>query len=129
MAGLFNFVPFIGGLVSFGVIALVALASFDSLLAMSLPPAAYLVIHILEGQIITPLIMSRRLLLSPIAIVLSLIFWAWMWGIPGTLLAVPILAAFKIIAEHVDGLNGIAMLLTRRAPQLNSNSSSERPVT
>ena len=75
MAGLFNYVPFIGGLISFAVIALVALVSFESFWMIALPPAAYLAIHILEGQILTPLIVSRRLLLNPIAIVLSLIFW------------------------------------------------------
>ena len=116
MAGLFNFVPFIGGLASVIIIMLVAIVTFESPVMILLPPLAYLVIHLLEGQIVTPLIVSRRLLLSPIAILLFLIVWTWMWGIAGTLLAVPILATFKIICERVDRLKPIATLLTHQRP-------------
>lgn len=116
MAGLFNFVPFVGGLASLVIITLVAIVTFDSAVLTVLPPFAYLVIHLLEGQIVTPLIVSRRLLLNPIAILLSLIVWTWMWGVAGTLLAVPILAIFKIICDRVDRLSPIATLLTHQRP-------------
>ncbi len=116
MAGLFNFVPFIGGLASLVIITLVSIVTFDSTWETALPPLAYLVIHLLEGQIVTPLVVSRRLLLNPIAILLSLIVWTWMWGVAGTLLAVPILAIFKIICDRVDGLSPIATLLSHQRP-------------
>ena len=116
MAGLFNFVPFVGGLASLVIITLVSIVTFDSAVLTVLPPLAYLVIHLLEGQIVTPLIVSRRLLLNPIAILLSLIVWTWMWGVAGTLLAVPILAIFKIICDRVDRLSPIATLLTHQRP-------------
>jgi predicted PurR-regulated permease PerM len=113
MAGLLNFVPFVGGLVSFGVISLVAIITFEAPLATALPPLAFLLIHLIESQLLTPILVSRRLLLNPVAVLLSLIVWTWMWGIPGTLLAVPILAAFKIVCERVEGLHGVAVMLTR----------------
>ena len=118
MAGLFNFVPFIGGLASVVIITLVSIVTFDSAVMIALPPLAYMGIHLLESQIFTPLIVSRRLLLSPIAILLFLIVWTWMWGIPGTLLAVPILATFKIVCERIDRLKPLAMLLTHQRPQM-----------
>lgn len=112
MAGLLNFVPVAGPFASFGVIVLVSITTFDGLTETLLPPLAYIVVHLLESQVVTPLFVSRRLMLNPIAVLLSLIFWTWMWGIPGTLLAVPILAAFKIVCERVDGMQAFAIMLT-----------------
>ena len=91
MAAILNFVPVAGPLVAFGVISLVSIMTFESVTQTIVPPLAYLAVHLLESQVATPLFVSRRLMLNPIAVLLSLIFWTWMWGIPGTLLAVPIL--------------------------------------
>jgi predicted PurR-regulated permease PerM len=112
MAGVLNFVPVAGPFVSFGIISLVSIMSFDGLLATALAPLAYVVIHMMESQFLTPVFISRRLLLNPVVVLLSIIFWTWMWGVPGTLLAVPILASFKILCERVEGLQPVAIMLT-----------------
>ena len=112
MAAILNFVPVAGPLVAFGVISLVSIMTFESVTQTIVPPLAYLAVHLLESQVATPLFVSRRLMLNPIAVLLSLIFWTWMWGIPGTLLAVPILAAFKIVCERVEGFQALAIMLT-----------------
>lgn len=116
MAALFNYVPYVGALVGVGVVALVSVITFDSLLAIAAPPLAYMVINGLEGQLITPALVARRLALNPVAVLLSLIVWSWMWGIAGALLAVPLLAAFKIMCDRIEDLQPIGTMLERPAP-------------
>jgi predicted PurR-regulated permease PerM len=94
-----------------------------------LPPLAYLVIHMLESQVVTPLVVSRRLMLNPVAVLLSLIFWTWLWGVAGALLAVPILAAFKIACERVEGFQGLAIMLTspNKVPDPTKTDEAKAP--
>src|SRR5665647_658843 len=62
--------------------------SFESLWWALLPPALYFGIHLLEGEILTPMLLARRFTLNPVLVILSLVFWFWMWGVPGAILAV-----------------------------------------
>ncbi len=112
MVALLNFIPFLGWLASIAILTLVSVITFDSPFWTLVPPAVFLVIHYTEAQFVAPFFVARRLFLSPLAVFLSLIIWSWMWGIPGTLLAVPLLSIFKIVCERVDGLRPVAMLLT-----------------
>ena len=112
MVALLNFVPYLGALTGIVCVTLGAILSFDSLGYALLFPAAYLALAILEGNLITPLIMGRSLTLNPVIILLSLIFWGWMWGIVGVILAVPILAAFKIFCAHIQSMEPIAEFLS-----------------
>ena len=114
MAALFNFVPFIGPLVTASIIALVAAVTFGDLGSILMPPGAFLLLHGLEGQFITPILVGRRLTLNPVAVMLSLLIWGWLWGVPGALLAVPLLAAFKIMCDRVEPLHAIGEFLGRR---------------
>jgi predicted PurR-regulated permease PerM len=111
MAGLFNFVPYLGAAVSIGIFTLVSTATFDNLGYALLAPGAYLVLEVLEGNFITPWIMGRRLTLNPVMIFIALTFWGWIWGIPGALLAVPFLAMFKIFCDHIEPLAPIGEFL------------------
>ena len=111
MAALFNFVPYLGALVGAGVVGLVALLSFEQPLAMLLPPLVYLMLTSIEGYLVTPAMLARRLTLNPIAVFLSLILWTWVWGIGGALLAVPLLATFKICCDHIEPLKPIGTML------------------
>ncbi|WP_029007834.1 AI-2E family transporter [Azospirillum halopraeferens] len=99
LAGVANFIPFIGAAVMAAVLALVSLLTFDSPGAILLPPLVFIAFTALEGNFITPTIVGRRLSLNPIAVFISILFWGWMWGIPGALLAVPILAVIKILCD------------------------------
>lgn len=93
LAFLLNFVPFLGPVVMTAVLFLTGMVSFEPLVLSLAPAAAYLVIHNLEAQVITPLLLGKRFEVNPLIIFLSIVFWAWMWGPAGALLAAPILVA------------------------------------
>jgi predicted PurR-regulated permease PerM len=111
MCAVLNYIPFLGHIIGFSIIGLVALMTFGELDAAIVPPLIYAAIAFLEGQLITPMIVARRLTLNPVAVFVALIFWGWLWHIPGMLLAVPLLAATKIICDHIRPLNPIGEFL------------------
>lgn len=104
MAGLLNFMPYLGAAVTLTVISLVAAISFETLWAMALPPLGFLVLTSLEGHVLTPMIVGRRLTLNPLVVFVSVVAWGWLWGVPGALLAVPLVAVAKIVLDHTDRL-------------------------
>ena len=85
--------------------------SFDSLLWALLPPLLYFGIHLVEGETLTPMLVARRFTLNPVLIILSLVFWFWMWGVPGAILAVPMLAILKIVSDRVRPLRALGHVL------------------
>jgi len=112
LVAVLNFIPYLGALVGIGCMLLAALLSFDSLGFALVFPAAYLALATIEGNFITPFVMGRRLTLNPVLVLLSLTFWGWMWGIAGVLLAVPILAAFKIFCTHLEPMEPLAEFMS-----------------
>lgn len=104
MAALFNFVPYVGALVGVAVVAVVALVSFDSLSSPLLVAAVYWVCTLVEGQFVTPSIVGRRLEMNTVAVFLAVAFWGWLWGVPGALMAVPLLVCLRVLCEHFEGL-------------------------
>lgn len=113
LAGVFNFAPYIGALFVLGVITIVSLLTFPEIGAALLPPAVFLILTTLEGQIITPQVVGQRLALNPLMVFVSIIFWFWLWGVIGALLAVPILAIVKIISDRSERLQPLASILGR----------------
>jgi predicted PurR-regulated permease PerM len=112
MVALLNFVPYLGALTGIICMTIGAVLSFDSLGYAFIFPAVYLAFGVLEGSFITPWVMGRSLTLNPVIILLSLTFWGWMWGIVGIILAVPILAAFKIFCVHIKPMEPLAEFLS-----------------
>jgi predicted PurR-regulated permease PerM len=112
MVTLLNFVPYLGALTGIICMTIGALLSFDSLGYALIFPGVYLAFGTLEGSFITPWVMGRSLTLNPVIILLSLTFWGWMWGIVGIILAVPILAAFKILCAHIKPMEPLAEFLS-----------------
>jgi predicted PurR-regulated permease PerM len=112
MVALLNFVPYLGALTGIICMTIGAVLSFDSLGYALVFPAVYLAFGTLEGSFITPWVMGRSLTLNPVIILLSLTFWGWMWGIVGIILAVPILAAFKIFCAHIKPMEPLAEFLS-----------------
>lgn len=106
-----NFLPFLGGLIGAALVAAFSIVFFDSLAYASLAPAAYLVLTAVEGQFITPFILGRRLKMNPVAVFLTVVIWGWLWGIPGALVAVPLLVAFKVICDNVPRLQTLGAFL------------------
>ena len=112
MVAILNFVPYLGALTGIICMTLGAVLSFDSLGYAMIFPASYLLLAILEGNFITPFILGKSLTLNPVLILISLAFWGWMWGISGMILAVPILATFKIFCDHIEPMAPIAEFLS-----------------
>jgi predicted PurR-regulated permease PerM len=112
MVALLNFVPYLGALTGIICMTIGAVLSFDSFGYALIFPALYLGFGVLEGSFITPWVMGRSLTLNPVIILLSLTFWGWMWGIVGIILAVPILAAFKIFCAHIEPMEPLAEFLS-----------------
>lgn len=111
LAALANFVPYAGAASMTLVIGAVGVLSFDQPLQMLTPALVFLALTSIEAYLITPVILGRRLTLSRVAVFLSIVAWSWLWGIPGALIAVPLLAATKIVAKHLPGLEPVARLL------------------
>ncbi len=112
MVAILNFIPYLGALTGITCMLLGALLSFPNLGVALMFPAAYLVLATLEGNFITPFVMGRSLTLNPVLVLLSLTFWGWMWGIVGIILAVPILAAFKIFCSHIEPMEPLAEFIS-----------------
>src|SRR5436189_90537 len=112
MVALLNFVPYLGALTGIICMTIGATLSFNSLGYALIFPAVYLAFGTLEASFITPWIMGSSLTLNPVIILLSLTFWGWMWGIVGIILAVPILAAFKIFCAHIKPMEPLAEFLS-----------------
>jgi predicted PurR-regulated permease PerM len=110
--GLLNFVPYVGALSSIAILTMVGIQSFDSLPQSLAAPAILLVLVIISAEVITPFVLGRGLQLNPVAIFIAILLWGWLWGLTGVLLAVPLLASFKIICERVEPLHPIAEFLT-----------------
>jgi predicted PurR-regulated permease PerM len=107
-----NFVPYLGPLTGIVCMTIGAGLSFDSLTYALIFPAVYLLMGTIEGSVVTPWVMGRSLTLNPVLILLSLTFWGWMWGIAGVIVAVPILATFKIFCAHIRPMEPLAEFLS-----------------
>ncbi len=109
-----NFVPYFGPVAGIILLAAVGLLTFDtSIWQALLPPAWYLLLHLLEANLITPVLLGRRFTLNPVVIFVSLIFWTWLWGVPGALLSLPILVSIKAISDRVPSMSPVSEVLSR----------------
>jgi predicted PurR-regulated permease PerM len=107
LACVLTYVPYLGAAVGIGVLAFASVLTFDDLGRALAVPAVYVVVSFLEGNFVTPAVLGQRLTLNPVVIFIGLLFWFFLWGIPGALLAVPTIVIFKIVCDHVEGLAAI----------------------
>jgi predicted PurR-regulated permease PerM len=113
VAFLLNYVPILGTALGVLIFLLAGLLTIDSLWQALLPAALYLGFHLIEGETVTPMLLARRFTLNPVLVIISLVFWFWMWGIPGAILSVPMLAIAKIICDGVRPLAAFGHFLER----------------
>jgi predicted PurR-regulated permease PerM len=113
MAGLLEFIPYLGPALGIGVVAVVSVVTFDNLGYALLAPLVYFGLTAIQANLIFPMVLGRRFALNPVIVFVGLIFWGWMWGIIGILLAVPILATFKIFCDYIEPLSPIGEFLGR----------------
>jgi predicted PurR-regulated permease PerM len=111
IAALLNLTPFIGPLLTAALLVLVGLTEFQTFGAAMMPAAGFLVLHGLESQALTPLVLGRTMRINPLAIILWLLVWGWLWGMVGLLVAVPMLVCLKIVASRVRGWEHWSRLL------------------
>ncbi len=111
LAGLLNFIPYLGSATTLVVLTVVAFVSFDGVGRVIMVAATYLGLATIEGQVVQPLLVGHRLDLSPVIVFLALWFGGWFWGVAGVVMAVPGLVALKVAAEHSQhGLPLLAFL-------------------
>ena len=101
---LLNYVPILGTALGVLIFLLAGLLTLDTLWLALLPAGLYFGFHLIEGETLTPMLLARRFTLNPVLVVISLVFWFWMWGIPGAILSVPMLATTKIICDRIRPL-------------------------
>jgi predicted PurR-regulated permease PerM len=101
LAALLNYLPYIGPACMALILFAVGLVTFPTLGYALLPPACFVGLTTIEGQIITPTVMGHRLTLNPLAVFLAIAFWAWLWGPMGAFLAVPLLIVGMVIVSHL----------------------------
>jgi predicted PurR-regulated permease PerM len=111
MAFVLNYVPILGAMCGIVIFAMASILSLGVSWWAVLPVGLYFCIHIIEGEFVTPMLIARRFTINPVAVILALVFWYWMWGVPGAILAVPMLAITKIICDDVRPLRALGHLL------------------
>jgi len=116
VAGVLNFAPYVGPAMTGIGLLVVGFTTFDTLGHVVAVPGAFFAIAFVEGQLITPIIIGRRLALDPTVVFVWLLLWGWLWGIAGVLLAGPLLACFRIVCQHVDALKSAGVLIGDGSP-------------
>ncbi len=106
-----NFVPILGPMVALVIFLMAGVLSLGVTWWALLPVGLYFLVHVIEGEIVTPLLMARRFTINPVAVILALLFWYWMWGVPGAILAVPMLAITKIVCDDLTPLRAFGHFL------------------
>ena len=111
LAGIFNSIPYLGPIIVTAGLGVVAFMQFDDLLITGYICGATFAITCLEGWLLTPALMSRAAQMNPVAIFVGLLFWSWVWGVWGTILAVPMMMTVKAICDRVEDLQPVGELL------------------
>ena len=111
VAFLLNFIPYAGAVVTVALIGIAALVSFDDTGRVFLVVGGCVAINLLEGYLVTPHLMGKHLPLNPVAIFVSLLYWGWVWGPAGALLAVPITVMLQVTFARIERLRPLAVLL------------------
>ncbi len=111
MATVFNYIPYLGPLTVLAVLAGVGFLTFNDLPHALLAPGVFAGLTFVEGYLVTPMALGRRLTLNPVVIFLALSFWGWLWGIAGAVMAVPIMVVFKIFCDHSESLAPVGEFL------------------
>jgi predicted PurR-regulated permease PerM len=114
MVAVLEFIPYLGALTMTVILTIAALTVFDTVGHALVVPGAFLAINLVQGNFVSPMLMGHRLALNPVALLVGLAFWFWMWGVAGAFIAVPLLATFKIFCDHIESLAAVGEFLGMR---------------
>ena len=113
LAAILNYVPYLGAGVGIVTVGLASFATFPDTSSAILPPLVYLGLATIEGNVLTPMILGRAFQISPLVVFVWLVFWGWLWSVPGAIVAVPLLMLIKITCEQSPALAPVAALMRR----------------
>ncbi|MGI3170358.1 AI-2E family transporter [Pseudooceanicola sp. C21-150M6] len=115
-AFLLNYLPYLGAIVGMLAVAAVSLITFNSVGEALVPPLVYFMLTSIEGQMVTPVLVGRHLSLNAAAVFVAVIFWAWLWGVAGALMAVPFLVFVKVVGDNIPALDFVSRFLSGADP-------------
>ena len=110
LAALLNFLPYVGPLAMIALLTLFGLGTADALLVGLIPAAAYLGLHTVESNLVTPAILGARFTMNPVLILFALSYFSWIWGMTGALLSVPLLLTITALVDHLGRPNVIGFI-------------------
>ncbi len=110
LAALLNFLPYVGPLIMTGILLLVGMGTAETLLLGLVPAGAYLGLHAVEANVVTPAILGKRFTVNPVLILIAISYFTWIWGVLGALLSVPILITLIAIFQHLGHPNIVGFL-------------------
>ena len=119
LAALLNFLPYIGPILMIGLLSLFGLGTADSVFVGLIPALAYLGLHTVEANVITPTVLGARFTMNPVMILLALSYFSWIWGVTGALLSVPLLLTLTALVDHLGKPNLIGFLFGEKLFRTN----------
>ncbi len=119
LAALLNFLPYLGPLTMLALVTLFGLGNADVPLVGLIPAAAYLSLHAIESNVVTPTILGARFTMNPVLILLALSYFTWIWGAAGAVLSVPILLTLTALVDHLGRPNVVGFIFGE--PLFNAN--------
>jgi len=125
VAFLLNFIPYLGSVFGIIIAALVGLFVFDDLFTPLMVGLSYLSLTAIEGQLITPYFVSRKLQLNTVVVFLTVALWAWLWSVLGMIVAVPLLVVMRVLADHIPGLEKFGNFLAGEDPPALEDEDEE----
>lgn len=111
LAAALNFVPYVGPAILTILLGAAGLSSFDTLGGALTPPAAYIALNFIESNLVTPIAVGRRMTLNPLAILIAVSFWTWLWGPLGGLLSIPMLVMLKVVLDRSHPLKALGAFI------------------
>lgn len=128
MAFLLNFIPYLGAIAGVAITFAIGIVSFDTVGQAFLAAGLYFGLTTFEGQFITPWTVGKRLSANPVVVFIAVAFWGWAWSFIGMFIAVPLLIVTMVIAEHVRGMEGLAIFLSGERQKDEDPPDDEAPA-
>jgi len=111
LAAILNFIPYLGPIALTVLLTVTGLVQYDTFSGAALAPMIYIVLNFIESNFVTPTLIGVRLTISPLAVILNVSFWTWMWGPAGAVISIPVLVIFKTVCDHSTFLQPIGLLI------------------
>ncbi len=127
LVAILNYIPYFGPIVAAGLLAVGGLMTFGDLGYALVPASLFVAVHLVEANVLTPMLVGRRLTINPLLILVALSFWSWVWGTAGALLAVPLLIILKTVLDAA-GWPDIAGFLFAEGTFTNGHQEEDAPL-